>query len=545
MSSNSFVRDIGNVGAPNEDGSVYNSLFKQYERVVIESLITSFGLDLLIKDQHGGDVDTVNNVRKIGSDQQMTYKSDSNQDAYKNRTKYRSTPPKEGREEGYMYHYDFTSSKDSNFRKVYSEGRKQFQSTGKLKDEYTGGDLLMGKAKNIDKDKRANLDHIIPIKEIMDDRGKVLSGVDANELVDDRSNLAWTNESLNHSKGARSNPVYVNEGNGKSLDDETKKRMLDKDKQAREVYNAKINRTYYTSKRFFTDTAKASLNLGAKMGLRQALGFVFSEIWFSVKEEIDKGAESGEKLFQKIGNGINNGLSRAKENYAVMWNKFIEGSVAGVLSSLTTTLCNIFFTTAKNVVRIIRQSWASFTEAIKILLFNPDDLLFGERIRAAAKILATGASVVAGAIISQLIEGTPFGQIPVIGDIVQIFCGTLVTGILSCTFLYLLDNNNLINQVVNALNKIPCVEKTLEYYREQGRKLDEYFATLLNLDIESYEAEVQNFCYAASLLEDCKTEKELNVALKSVYKLLDLPLPWGNGSFDDFMNDPHTKLSFC
>ena len=49
----------------------------------LESLITSFGLDfLLMKDRHGGDVDTIHNVRQIGQDEQMTYKNESNQKAY-------------------------------------------------------------------------------------------------------------------------------------------------------------------------------------------------------------------------------------------------------------------------------------------------------------------------------------------------------------------------------------------------------------------------------------------------------------------------------
>ena len=42
------------------------------------------------------------------------------------------------------------------------------------------------------------------------------------------------------------------------LDEETKKRMLEKDKQARKNYNEKINRAYYTSRRcvgFFDNNA--------------------------------------------------------------------------------------------------------------------------------------------------------------------------------------------------------------------------------------------------------------------------------------------------
>ena len=37
--------------------------------------------------------------------------------------------------------------------------------------------------------------------------------------------------------------------------------------------------------------------------------------------------------------------------------KFKEGAISGLLSSLTTTICNIFFTTAKNIVKIIRYAY--------------------------------------------------------------------------------------------------------------------------------------------------------------------------------------------
>ena len=66
------------------------SIFQQYERVVIESLITSFGLDFIVRDQHGGDVDTVHNVRQIGKDENMSYKNKQNEAAYNNRPEYNS-----------------------------------------------------------------------------------------------------------------------------------------------------------------------------------------------------------------------------------------------------------------------------------------------------------------------------------------------------------------------------------------------------------------------------------------------------------------------
>jgi len=66
--------------------------------------------------------------------------------------------------------------------------------------------------------------------------------------------------------------------------------------------------------------------------------------------------------------------------------------------------------------------------------------------RAVVKILSIGASVVVGVLVNEAISKTPIGAIPIAGDIIQTFCGTLVTGIMSCTLLYFLDRNEKIKQ---------------------------------------------------------------------------------------------------
>ena len=63
-------------------------LFKQFEDIMKRSLITSFGLDFIFNDRHGGDVDTIHNVRKIGEDSLMEYKNPLNEMTYVNRPKY-------------------------------------------------------------------------------------------------------------------------------------------------------------------------------------------------------------------------------------------------------------------------------------------------------------------------------------------------------------------------------------------------------------------------------------------------------------------------
>lgn len=514
----------------NTETDVYNSLFEQYERVVIQSLITSFGLDFLVSDQHGGDVDTIHNVRSIGKDEQMNYKSKRNKDAYKNREKY----------DGVAYH------KEDHFRQKKHEAREKWQATGKnIKDEYTNGNVgFYGHTKSVSPNKKAELDHIIAAKEIHEDRGRLLSNLNGKELADADDNFAWTNKSLNASMQDKSIQEYVEAH--PELDEETKKRMLEKDKQARKAYNEKINRAYYTSPTFFKDTAKAAGKVGVAMGLRQALGLVFSEMWFSVRDEIKQCKESGKALYNNIAAGVKKGLGNAKLKYKELWYKFIEGAVGGILSSLTTTLCNIFFTTAKNIIRIIRQSWASLVEATKILLFNPDFLPFGERFRAAAKIIATGASVVAGTMAGDLIAKTGINTMPVIGDIVQTFCGTFVTGIMSCSLLYLLDRNSVVNKIVQVLNSIPTVDDIVVYYRMQAQLLEEYCAKLMDIDLEKFQKETESFGEAVFILENANNQQELNFALRTVCKKMEIDSPIGcYKDINSFMTDPNSKLKFC
>ena len=516
----SIISQIDTFYDPEKD--IYSNIFSQYEHIIIQSLITSFGLDFLVRDQHGGDVDTIHNVRQIDNDKQMHYKNKRNEEAYNNRGEYNSKT--------YHSHPNYI-----NTNAKYSKQRKE----GTLIDGYTG--------EKLDPKISHDLDHIVSAKEIHEDRGRVLSGLKGEDLANDpETNLTPTNYHTNRSKGQKSMDEYL-EKRGDEYTEEQQERMREKDRVARKAYNEKINRAYYTSPAFFKDTAKAAGKVGIAMGLRQALGLVFSEIWFAVRDEIKQGKEDGKALFNSIASGVKKGLENAKLKYKELWHKFIEGAVGGVLASLTTTLCNIFFTTAKNVVRIIRQSWASLVEATKILLFNPDFLPFGERFRAAAKIIATGASVVAGTMVGDLIAKTGVGAIPVVGNIVQTFCGTLVTGILSCSLLYLLDRNSAVNKIVQVLNSIPTVDDDIVvYYRTQARLLEEYCAKLMDINLATFQKEAQSYNEAVSILENASNEQELNSVLRTIIKQLEISSPIGSyKDMNSFMTDPNSKLKFC
>ena len=503
---------------PDPQDNIMDSMWKQYESVIIESLISSFGLDFLVRDRHGGDVDTIHSVRQVGRDPQMEYKNKANQEAYDSRGTYDS----------HEYHSD----------KRYIEKNRQvsqLKKEGGLRDAYTGAQVA--------RNEKTDLDHVISAKSIHDDPGRVLAGLKGTDLANSDVNLKNTNPHTNRTKKALSMDEFL-ERYGEEYTDEQKANMRKQDEAARKAYEAQIAKAYYTSPAFAKDVAHAAKNVGLKMGLRQVLGFVFAEIWFAVKEEFQKsGASQPDSLLKAIGNGVKRGFENAKAKYGQLLQKFQEGAVAGVLSSLTTTLCNIFFSTAKNVVKIIRQSYVSLVQAAKVLFINPDNLPFGERMRAIIKILSVGASVVAGGLISELISKTPLGTIPVLGEVVQTFCGTLVTGIMSCTLLCFFDRSELMNRLVRVLDKLPSISLEVDYFRRQAVYFERFAAELMQIDIEKFTEESRMFCSLAVEIDKAKDEKQLNAMLKYALEVIGVKLPW-EGSFDSFMEDRDSVLVF-
>lgn len=519
--SGGFVIQSNKDFFPEPEDDVMDSIFNQYERVIIESIISSFGLDFILKDNHGGDVDTIHNVRQIGKDENMTYKNTSNKSNYENRGKYNSGE----------YHND----------KRYIEKNRQIKrdkENGNLYDTYTGD--------KIKRNDKSDLDHTISAKEIHDDSGRVLAGIKGIDLANSNENLNVTNPHTNRTKKADSMDDFLNKY-GDEYTDEQKTNMKKKDEIARKSYEAKLAKTYYTSPQFAKDVTFAAGSVGVRMGLRQALGFVFAEMWFAVKEELEKVDKDFDfdfgKLLTAIGNGIKGGFENAKIKYKELFEKLKEGAIAGVLSSLTTTLCNIFFTTAKNVVKVIRQSYASLVQAGKVLFINPDNLPFGERIRAIVKILATGASVVAGSLIVEVINKTPIASVPIIGDVIQSFCGIFVTGILSCTLLYFFDRSEIMNKLVRALNNIHTIETEVNYFYRQAEYFEKYAAELINIDIDKFKEETLMYSNIVDDLTESKTEEELNTLLKKAFKLIGVSIPW-EGDFESFMSNENSILVF-
>lgn len=502
--------------------SAFRNLLDQYEVVIGNSLFTSFGLDFLVTDQHGGDVDTIQNVRKIGADPEMQYKNKKNEADYANRGEYNET----------VYH---TDSRYRSKNRECSTAKK----AGDLQDAYTG--------KIIAPNGSYDLDHVISAKEIHDDRGRVLAELEGKELANSPENMQPTNPHTNRTKKAKSMDEFLDK-RGDEYSPAEQRRMKAADAKARSAYEAKLARAYYLSPKFAGDVAKAAGNVGLNMGLRQALGLLLAELWFSVKAEfhnLDSRFNAGHSMkdyFVAIRKAIKKWYSEVKDKRKELFARFKDGALAGALASVTTTLINIFATTAKNTVKIIRQVYAHVVDATKVLFFNPDKLPLGERIKAVMKILAVGASVVAGTMVSEALAEVTL--VPVLGEVVPTFCGALVSGILSCTLLFFFDRSSIVAKLVDFLNRFTPFADSLCYFKEQLAAYEKYAAELAKIDLALLREETRRIEVVADAIDGAGDGDALYTVLLTVYEEQGLRKPWGDADPDEFFSDRNNCLIF-
>ena len=91
--------------------SIFSQMWNAYRSIILRSIVTSFGLDFIVRDQTGGDVDTIHNVRETGQ-----FKSAQNEVNYQNRGEYN----------GIAYHHNDTY--DSTIR-MAKESRRTVRTT--------------------------------------------------------------------------------------------------------------------------------------------------------------------------------------------------------------------------------------------------------------------------------------------------------------------------------------------------------------------------------------------------------------------------------
>lgn len=121
VESKNYLTALSKTKCTDPNGNVFDGIWRSYEGVVLHSLVTSFGLDFLVHDQQGGDVDSIRSVRSAG------FKSEEHRAAYEAREAYDTK----------TYHTH------SHYLEIAQSARKSFHETGAMQaDAYVPGNTV-------------------------------------------------------------------------------------------------------------------------------------------------------------------------------------------------------------------------------------------------------------------------------------------------------------------------------------------------------------------------------------------------------------------
>ncbi|WP_107878641.1 hypothetical protein [Neisseria animaloris] len=310
--------------------------------------------------------------------------------------------------------------------------------------------------------------------------------------------------------------------------------MLKKDQEARKAYNRQIDWNYYASSKFFGSAAKDMGKQGAKMGARQAFGLLLAEVWFELKAEVPLIYRECRDNFQlkdflnRVGQILKNICERVKSRFKEMLSLFKDGFINGLFSSISTTIWNAFQTIGGNAIKIIRESWSSIIQAVKLVFFNPNQLSVGELVKEVTRIVGAAASIAAGAVVnSAMLELLKFIPFDFIRDGLAAFVSALISGILTIGLSYFLDHSEMMQKVWAMLDSFKSkYQKTLEHFQEINAELDRYLVELSKIEFNMNALEFGQFADALVVTND---EFQRSVILNAEILRRNIKLPFEAG----------------
>ena len=345
-----------------------------------------------------------------------------------------------------------------------NKAMKHKQKLGNLKDEYTGKKLKINE--------KANLDHIVPRKQIFENPWRKIADIDPSDLANKSENLSATNESLNKSKGAKSNSDYIKnkELRERNLREQVKKanEKIDKmnisDAEKRNLKaenNKRLNdklaadskkmlKSEKTAKKAINkDIAKkASVRMANKAG-KDAIKAMFVAALFGMLKEIMNALVRYFKAKKQSFDTFMEEMKKALHSFFGKIKDFIKVGVDSFVGSIVGEIIGAFNHKLQKLPNLIKQLFGSIRESISYLS-NPENQTHSTAIKIAhiSKIITSGLVAVGAMFLGEYFEqflnkipGMTF-EIKLLGTIANIlgmFFASLLTGILGAIIINGLD----------------------------------------------------------------------------------------------------------
>jgi hypothetical protein len=442
--------------------------------------------------------------------------------------------------------YDYTAGKKQKLKEAFDSGQMNSQT---FTDAYTG-EAAQTKRVN-EKGKvvmNAELDHTIPLKQAHREGAWMKSSEQRKKLASEKDNLHYTTFENNRAKSHKTAEATLSTENG--YDESLTRPIIDKARKAIDGHLPGTGeRVRYHGKELGITGAKEF----GKTGLRRAMGVLLFEVVNGSFVEVHKVVsqrDSEEKLLDRVLAAIERVLKRVQGKFKDAFKAFFEGGLQGLISNLLTFLINNLITTSAKVVTIIREGMQKLFEAMKLLLWPPENMPTSEVVRAVSKSLAglftLGAGMLWEQSINAFILGIPVLGIPVFaplaGMIAPVLTG-LMTGLANALLMYGIDSlidwmldkgTDFISAQINALEAsaelsqrmIAQVEAQFEIsarYREMARTNEQISAQFnraeqaANISIAHAQATVQSQdATMEALVHAIDAKKHLNERLGSL-----------------------------
>lgn len=411
---------------------------------VISTITNQFGLaSAILGHKDGGNTTTTHNVS------QGIYADEKDKIAYQNREKYNP--------DAYHNH--------KSYKKINQEQRK-LKKEGKLKDYMTG--------EKINPNDSTDLDHILSAKAIHDDPVRVLVGIDGPELANTESNLKMTDSSRNRAKGDKSMEEFLKRRDERlqKLDNNEKKRghltqseknekkkllkqkEIDDDlvkkleKQEEKRKDKKLDKIFYTGIKPYKELVFSGAKDAAMMAMYYAVAEITKEVATGLMTELREickewGNESRKEIIKRFKDRSEQIISNIKHRRKDIFDSSVGAAIDAFFSNILVFITNVFFTTMKRLVAMIRAGFVSLVQAIKILI-NPEkyNVSKEEAGYEASKILAAGLIGALSLGLQGAIEGLVVSFFPFllpISDFVSVSISAIIGGILTTIVLFYMD----------------------------------------------------------------------------------------------------------
>lgn len=329
------------------------------------------------------------------------------------------------------------------------------------------------------REKGTDIDHTIPVSEIVRDpaANAHMSKEEQVTFANSDKNLNELDASLNRSKGDLSVEEWLNKPST-NISKEEKKKILKKDKEAREEYERLKKEAEQRSIEAGKKSQKQETLRITGKALRAAVMAMLADLLKEVICKLIAWLKKGKRTFEELGKYIKDAVKNFFSNFKERVMSAGQNVLLTVLSALGGIYKRIvdFF---NKIGMMLKQGWKSIKQAYNYLKSEeakkqPLSVL----IMQVSKIFVTGLSAVGAIALSKFIEGTLMTipvfaiEIPLIGSIASIiglFMGALTSGIAGAIVINFIDKlianklkSNIVEKQIDSSNEILKDQKQLE-----------------------------------------------------------------------------------